>query len=375
MTEAALVVMLGGMAGGRLERLMRDALEASALDTIDTALATGRFAHAILLADAPPTLAIPAGVAVEIDDALTPFQYGERLATAVARHGIERLVYVGGGSGPLLTGAHFVALVDGISGPDARCLTNNAYSADFFAVSPAGVIAALDPPPAADNGVPRRLREQHGVAVAELPRSTETQLNLDSPTDLAALALSGRGGSRLAARLARWAPDTDRLARAARVFTDRQAEVLVAGRVGALAWQYLERETACRIRMLAEERGMTAAGRDADGGARSLLGQLIAAVGAERFFGELLPELCDAAWIDIRPALVHLGLYATPADRFAADAGLPDEIAEPGLRALVRAAHCAPIPVVLGGHTLVAGALMLLNDWAWAEHDRRVGAG
>lgn len=375
MSDPSLVVMLGGMAGGRLERLMREALEASALDTIETALATGRFERAILLVDAAPTLSVPAGVIVEVDDGLAPFHYGERLAKAVDAHRIDGLVYVGGGSGPLLTAAHFEALVDGIATDPPRCLTNNAYSADFFALRPAGLIAALDPPPAADNGVPRQLRERHGVTVSELPRATATQLNLDSPTDLAALALSGGGGPRLRALLARAKLDTDRLARAARVFTDREGEVFIAGRVGSLAWQYLERETACRVRMLAEERGMTAAGRDADGRARSLLGQLIATTGAERFFADLLPTLCDAALIDVRPALVQLGLHATANDRFAADAGLPDEIAEPALRDLVRAALAAPVPVVLGGHTLVAGALMLLNDWAWAEHDRLVDGG
>lgn len=369
MTAPTLVVMLGGVAGGRLERLMREALEASALDTVETALGTGRFAGALLLADAPPVIAVPPCVAVEIDDGVAPFQYGLRLAAAVAAHGIERLVYVGAGSAPLLTGASFAALVDGISGPAPRCVTNNAYSADFFALSPAGALAHLDPPPTADNGVPRRLREQHGIETVELPRATETQFNLDSPSDLAALALSGRGGLRLGAVLERWAPDTDRVARAARLFTDRNAEVLVAGRVGSLAWQYLERETACRVRVLAEERGMTAAGRDTEGAARSLLGQLIAAVGPARFFGELLPELCDGAFIDVRPALVQLGLYVSPADRFAADAGLPDEISDPTLRALVIAALSAPVPVVFGGHTLVAGALMVLNDWAWAERE------
>jgi hypothetical protein len=29
--------------------------------------------------------------------------------------------------------------------------------------------------------------------------------------------------------------------------------------------------------------------------------------------------------------------------------------------------------VVPGGHTLVAGGLMALNDIAWAENDRRLG--
>ncbi len=375
MNNPSLVVMLGGVSGGPLETLMRRALEASALDTLEVALGTGRFGRALLLADAAPALPVPDGVTVEVDDHPDrPFHYGERLAAAVATHGIERVLYVGGGSGPLLGAEDFVALANGVAGPSAACATNNYFSADLFALHPAGLLARLDPPPVSDNAVPRRLREDLDVEVTELPRTLETQLNIDSPTELLALALAGRIGTRLERVLGEWAPDTSRLARAAMTFTDREAEVLVAGRVGgSRAWQYLERETACRVRILAEERGMQAAGRHLDGSARSMLGQLIGAAGPDRVFGELLPQLCDAAFVDIRPTLIHLGLQPSRADRFAADLGLADDIEDPELRALVAAANAAPIPVVLGGHTLVAGALMLLNDWAWAEHDRARG--
>jgi hypothetical protein len=174
----------------------------------------------------------------------------------------------------------------------------------------------------------------------------------------------------LQALLDEWGPDTDRLARAAVKLTDRDAEVLLAGRV---PWQHLQLNAACRIRLLTEERGMGAAGRDADGSARSMLGQLIGAVGPSKFFGELLPQLCDAAFIDTRPALVQLGLRPSRADRFAADLGLASEIEDGGLREIVEAAAASPVPVVLGAHSLVAGALMLLNDWAWEEQDRALG--
>ena len=81
----------------------------------------------------------------------------------------------------------------------------------------------------------------------------------------------------------------------------------------------------------------------------------------------------DAAFIDIRPALVQMGLRPSRADRFAADLGRASEIADERLRALVEAAAASPVPVVLGGHSLVAGVLMLLNDWAWEQRDRASG--
>jgi len=367
--------MLGGVSGGPLETLHRRALEASALDSVEAALESGRFREALLLADWAPEGPLPAGVTVEIDrdHSQEAFHFGRRLQGAIADHGLERLLYVGGGGAPLLGAGEFEALARGISGEAPACVTNNFFSADLFAVSPASLLARLDPPPDSDNVVPRRLREECGAEVEELPRSLATQLNLDSPVDLVALALGGRGGPRLARLLEEWAPDSGRMARAAMALTDREAEVLVAGRVSSRTWQELERETACRVRVLAEERGMGVAGRDADGSARSLLGQTISAVGPARFFGELLPQLCDAAFIDIRPALVQMGLRPSRADRFAADLGLAAEIADERLRALVEAAAASPVPVVLGGHSLVAGVLVLLNDWAWAQRDRAAG--
>ena len=118
---------------------------------------------------------------------------------------------------------------------------------------------------------------------------------------------------------------------------------------------------------------MQSAGTDVDGTARSLLGQWIAEAGPERAFGELLPELCDAAFLDIRPALVQLGIRASRADRFAADLGQAGAIEDPALRRIVAAAVASPVPVVLGGHSLVGGCMHLLNQWAWDEHDRLAG--
>lgn len=364
--------MLGGVDGGGYEALMRNALEASALDLLEVAPATGRFGACLLVADRAPASPLPSGVELVLDEVGEPFHFGRQLAAVLSESEADCFVYAGAGSGPLLGRAELEALADAIDGPDSICVTNNFYSADLFALSPARLLGEVDPWPPADNGVPRALKEQFAIETRELPRTTATQLNLDSPIDLVAIALAGAGGPRLRALLEEWSPATERVAAAARMFTDPRAEVLIAGRASARSWQYLERETACRVRMLAEERGMTAAGRDADGSARSLLGQLVESAGPDRTFGELIPDLCDAAFIDLRPLLAHLGIHASRADRFAADLGESESIEDERLRAIVVAATASPVPVVLGGHSLVAGALMLLNDWVWDEHDRLV---
>lgn len=116
---------------------------------------------------------------------------------------------------------------------------------------------------------------------------------------------------------------------------------------------------------------MQAAGRDASGEARSLLAFHLREVGCARFFAELA-EMADAVCIDTRPLLAHLGLEASRADRFWSDLGCPDRIKEPLLREFTAAAHDAGVPVLLGGHSLVAGGLMLLNEAAWREEDQRL---
>ena len=81
--------------------------------------------------------------------------------------------------------------------------------------------------------------------------------------------------------------------------------------------------------------------------------------------GDHLGRLADGAIVDSRVLLAHhLGADETawpPAeDRFASDLLLPDRVADPWLRALTAAAVEAPIPILLGGHTLVGPGIRLV---------------
>jgi hypothetical protein len=104
---------------------------------------------------------------------------------------------------------------------------------------------------------------------------------------------------------------------------------------------------------------MRASGRLARGEVRSLLGALLESIGPERFFA-LLGELCDVALLDTRVLFAHLRLTPGTADRFASDQLAPAAIADPTVRAFTAAAAAAPVPVLLGGHSLVSGGLWLL---------------
>ena len=361
----ALVVFLGGLGDSPVEEMVAGACVAATLDTVEAALAGGRFQGAVLVTDGSADLPHrPAGAVVDVDAG--PFHFGCRLAETIGRHNLERIVYVGGGGLPLLGADEFDHIADALA-EDGVAVTNNYFSSDLVAF-PAVAFARIAPPDS-DNRLARALSEEAGLAVRSLPRTVATQLDIDGPTDLAILALTGEGGSRLRDYLAALDLDMDRYRRALPLLTDRRAQVTVAGRVGSHAWRYLEAETACRVRLFAEERGMEADGRAREGKARSLLGFFLEQVGPQRLM-DLLAELGDAAFIDTRVLLAHFRIDAARADRFLSDLGCWQEVREPFLRDLTRAALQAPIPVLLGGHSLMSGGLMALNEFAWREHDR-----
>jgi hypothetical protein len=364
-----LIVFLGGMGGSPIEHQLANALAESALDLLDQALATDAFERAILVTDNDAIGArVPVGVVVDRDT--EPFQFGSRLASLIRAEKIQRPVYVGAGGLPLMNGSDLAAIANHLRQEQNIVITNNYFSADMVAFAPGSAIEEIDAAQS-DNFLPRLLHDQAGLASRPLPRSPETQFNIDSPADLAILKVTGGGGPRLAKFVDAFDIDVEAYRRLSLCLVDAKAELLLAGRVGSQVWPYLESETACRLRVYSEERGMQAAGRDASRQARSLLAFHLREVGCERFFGEL-GELADAACIDTRPMLSHLGVAASRADRFWSDLGRPDEIQDAFLKEFTQAASDASIPVLLGGHSLIAGGLMLLNEAAWREEDQRI---
>lgn len=361
-----LLVFNGGVGGSPIEELVAEARTAAAVDTLERGLESDAFAGAILVTDRPGQNGdLPGGV--EVVPSPVPFHFGRELAALVHERGLERVVYLGAGAAPLMTGAELAAVAERLAdGPVVA--SNNYFSADLVAWAPGAAIEHV-PPPASDNPLARLLHDHAELPSEPLPRTIATQFDIDTPTSLAILALHGGAGPRLS-RLVRAADlPLEPFRRAAAVFVQRERMALVAGRVGSHTWQYLEQQTACRVRLFAEERGMQADGREEAGLARSLLGMYLAQVGTERFF-QALAELGDAAFIDTRVLTAHAHRFPDRRDRFLSDIGRWQEVTDPFLRDLTRAAAEAPIPVLLGGHALVSGGLMALVQAAWDEHDR-----
>ena len=298
----------------------------------------------------------------------TPFGARLRRLVAIAVEQAAGLVVLGSGSIPLATLAdrsRFIDAAAGRIGP-RTALANNRYSADAIAIAGPSELPPIPDMPS-DNALPRWLTERAGWSVSDFGRSWRLQVDLDSPLDVE-LAFPGRTAD----------PGLDlvrmRLAAVRAVAADRRAEILVSGRTSATSLRWLETRTAARTRALVEERGLRASSRLALGESpsdglsperppRSLLGVLLDRDGPEAL-GILLAGLADGALVDIRVLLAHrLGpderAWPSAEDRFASDLLLPDLVRDPWLRALTASAATAPIPIVLGGHSLVGPGIRL----------------
>ena len=364
-----LVIFHGGTGDGAAERMMAAARVAAARNTARSALAAGFEAVIVATDDAASFEPEFPGLLIDSDLPATPFDFAARLRGIVSHYGLEKPAVMGSGSVPLLGMDELRLVVEQLEARDARFVTNNFFSADLTAWTPGDAIERCGAF-ARDNVLPRRLRDDAGLSPVILPRTTATQFDLDTPSDLAVLSLVEGLDPELAQATHPAAEAAERYRALMPFLCDRTAEVLVAGRVGSQAWQYLERETACRVRIFSEERGLatTAPGHRP----RSVLGFLVEEVGVERFF-DRIAELGDAAVIDTRVIEAHLGVTPSREDRFQSDLLASSEIDDPFLRRFTAAAATARVPVLLGGHSLVSGGLMALNDVAWRENDRRLG--
>jgi hypothetical protein len=330
------------------------------------------------LAERHRALFAASGAAVRVDDEAAPF--APRLA-AHAAAAAGGLVVLGGGAVPLLARGDAERLVAVAGGGDRHVLTNNRYSSDVCAVSDAEPLRAAPPLPS-DNVLPRWLEETAGYTVTELAGRDRLALDLDTPLDLALVGLAPRAPSLVHAAVAGGDLAVPRLRELREAAADPRRELLVFGRSSARTLRWLERNVACRVRFLAEERGLRASSaprRDTGTGRaalqrapRATIGRLLDARGAAALAGTVA-ELADAAVIDSRVLLAdRLGsderTWPLPEDRFASDLLRVSGIGDAWLAELTRSAATSAVPILLGGHTLVGPGLQLLFN---TRHERR----
>lgn len=187
----------------------------------------------------------------------------------------------------------------------------------------------------------------------ELPRTAGTCFSVRTGADLIALAL--HPATKPAAREALGALhlDCQRMAQAMRCFTDREAEVAIIGPIKPHTWRYLEDEVACRVRVFAD------AGENAGGLAATLYRRATPAD-----FLAWMGQMGQAIFLDSRQFLAG-GPLPSELDFYWSDTGQVEAIQHPDLRRLTELALSAPYPFILGGPSLVNGALYTLVEAAW----------
>ncbi len=363
---------VGGFDDSEVERMVGRAHHAITLDTIEAALGSEFTREVVVSTDSPELAAALASWPVVVERDVAPFHFGRCLRDLVHKHRIETAFYVGGGSTGLLTRGELETFCRHLLERDNVQIANNFWSCDFVGFNPASAIDFIDPP-SIDNNLAFLLERQAGLATIPLERTVGTMFDVDTPSDLMVLRVHPAAGSRSRAYVESLDLEIAHVRRAMRCFTEIDAEVVIAGRVGSHVLAHLETQTACRTRFFAEERGMRASGRERRGEVRSLLGYYYQAVGAERFFAAL-GELGQAVFLDSRVIFDHLGLWLPAPDRFYSDLRRSDLVRNEVAREFTEAAIRAPVPVVLGGHSIVAGGLWALIDAAWREHDACVAA-
>jgi hypothetical protein len=367
--KPVLVMFHGSVGREPAEQLVARVRVAAARQSARDALAAG-FGGVVIATDQPAAFeAMPTAVLVLSDAPGQDFGFLERLRDIVLSYQLERPVVMGSGALPLLGLAGFCEIASHLCSVTSGAVTNNFFSSDVCGWVPGAAGARLTGVPR-DNLLPRRLRDQAGLRSTVLKRTSATTFDLDTPADVVVLALQEELPAEIRKAIPRLpAPVFAKYAEAMRVVCDPARQLVVAGRVSSSAWQYLETETACRVRLLSEERGLATA--PAGHRARSALGFLLEAVGVDGFF-ERLAGLGDAAVIDTRVLEAHLGVSPSREDRFQSDLYRWRAIEDPFLREFTRAAARSKQPVLLGGHSLVSGGLMALTEAAWRENDRRI---
>lgn len=244
---------------------------------------------------------------------------------------------------------------------------NRMFSCDWLGVPDARLLGCAAGE-RVDNRFAQLIRDTSDTPVQSYPRSARSLLDIDTPADVAVLKAAASVGSLEIGRATRAAfaqhPELDEPVQLAfrvwDVMTRHQDELMIAGRVSGSDWATVDRDTSCRVRVLSEERGL----RSRQHRARSLLGELYEWAGQDGFL-LALECLGDATLWDTRPFLSHLGWDVSRCDRFWADLGRWDAIADERLRGLVSMLQDSA--VMMGGHSLVSGGILAGIDAAWSR--------
>jgi hypothetical protein len=365
MKKIACVIMYASLGESLGEKIVEEGREASINDLVTTLKKAGMERTFLLTQSAALAERFSKrGVDTILTDDENQFHFGKALQRVIAVEALDGLLYFGSGAGGLLTVEQIARLVSFVSRVEEGALFNNFYSCDFCAIAGAERLLEIDLPEI-DNSLGFSLAD-YGIPSFSLPRTVETQFDIDTPTDLALLAAAERGGDAMREFLAAQSLNHSMIEDFLTVLTNRNAHLTLIGRMNPTSWTHFEGEIACRTSAYSEGRGM----RAYPDKKAPLLASTLNEMGIDAFF-ERLERSTDAAIIDTRPLLALGGLLPLMADRFASDLLRPELVEDPLWKAFTQAAIDSQIPILLGGHSLVSGGLYLLAEACWKDRELR----
>lgn len=357
------VIFEGGQEGSDVEREMAAVRQAFLLDNISKLKSSPLVGDIFLLTNYPDLAREGASLGTRSfvnNTSPAEFSFGRELQKIIKENLPQHLFYLGGGGGPLLTLEEINNICRRLLTADKAIFSNNSQSADLVAFTPASLLLQI-PPPTMDNALAVELQNGNGIDQELIPPSLGTFFDLDTPADLLVMAVTSWAGIRARESLDATSLDLDDILKVRAVLAGDYEEILLMGRVGAPIIARMNLNLKARLRVFSEERGMKALGRLKNKEVVSFMGYFLEEVGIEKFFS-YISSIVACAFIDSRVIFAHKKLEPTTADRFNSDLGRWQEIKDPFVREFTRAAVEAPIPVILGGHSLVSGGLWALTE-------------
>jgi hypothetical protein len=303
-----------------------------------------------------------------IEEPEKPFHFGKALTEFILEEDVENFAYFGSGSAPLLPREILQeAFLNLVQADHPYAVVNNLHSTDWAIFNHAKKICPERDRLPSDNPIGWILSNEMDFEVQALPVSAGTRADIDTPTDL--MMMHGHPG--LGRNLLRFYSEhsihgLDKVITMKEILSTPASHLTLIGRASSHLWRELERKTQIWVRMFVEERGMVASGRMGRGEVRSLIAEMVDRWGPNDFI-DFLGTISNGVLWDTRVWMAHHGGWPSKADRFAADLGWVDEILDPSLKVLTQAIHQASVPIITGGHGVVAGGLYALLETAFPE--------
>ncbi len=299
----------------------------------------------------------------QIQSSVKPFHFGEVLAEIISEYHLDRLAYFGGASAPLMGEEELRKVFEqALQQKTPTAIVNNLYSSDWAVFNHASVIEEIKSQLPSDNPLWWVMHQEAQFDVRSLSPSASSRLDIDTPVDL--ILLHGHPGIGRHCRdfLSQTnQPLLDGISNLRRVLQTPASTLSIIGRASSAVWKELEERTKIWVRIYVEERGMVASQRLARGEVQSLIADMVDELQPRGFLARL-GQMSDAAIWDTRVWMGSRGTWPSAADRFAADLGWINQISDEALRNLTIAIMESPIPVVAGGHGVVAGGLLALLE-------------